>query len=80
MPAIISPLIMGYIWYLLLQPGRGILFTVFDRMGHPEWFGNWMGSYTTTMIVLVLVNVWQYAGHDHDHLSCGTSKHFPGPV
>ena len=31
-------------------------------MGHPEWFGNWMGSYTTTMIVLVLVNVWQYAG------------------
>ena len=62
MPAIISPLIMGYIWYLLLQPGRGILFTVFDRMGHPEWFGNWMGSYTTTMIVLVLVNVWQYAG------------------
>lgn len=62
MPAIISPLIMGYIWYLLLQPGRGILFTVFDRMGHPEWFGNWMGSYSTTMLVLVLVNVWQYAG------------------
>ena len=62
LPAIISPLIMGYIWYLLLQPGRGILYTVFDRMGHPEWFGNWMGSYTTTMIVLVLVNVWQYAG------------------
>ena len=26
MPAIISPLIMGYIWYLLLQPGRGFLF------------------------------------------------------
>lgn len=62
MPAIISPLIMGYIWYLILQPGRGFLFHLADNMGHPEWFGNWMGSYATTMLVLVLVNVWQYAG------------------
>ena len=62
MPAIISPLIMGYIWYLLLQPGRGVLFNIFNQMGHPEWFGNWMGSYTTSMVVLILVNVWQYAG------------------
>lgn len=62
MPAIISPLIMGYIWYLLLQPGRGVLFNIFNQLGHPEWFGNWMGSYTSCMIVLILVNVWQYAG------------------
>lgn len=62
MPAIISPLIMGYIWYLILQPGRGFLFHLVDNMGHPEWFGNWMGTYGTTLIVLILVNVWQYAG------------------
>lgn len=62
MPAIISPLIMGYIWYLLLQPGRGFLYHVFENLGHPEWFGNWMGSYGTSLFVLVLVNVWQYAG------------------
>ena len=62
MPAIISPLIMGYIWYLLLQPERGFLYHVFDKMGHAEIFGNWLGSYTSAMIVLILVNVWQYAG------------------
>lgn len=62
MPAIISPLIMGYIWYLLLQPGRGFLYHVFENLGHLEWFGNWMGSYGTSLFVLVLVNVWQYAG------------------
>ena len=62
MPAIISPLIMGYIWYLLLQPGRGFLYHLFDNIGHPEWFGNWMGGYGTSLLVLVLVNVWQYAG------------------
>lgn len=62
MPAIISPLIMGYIWYLLLQPGRGFLFHLLDKVGKGEWYGNWLGSYGTAMLVLVLVNVWQYAG------------------
>lgn len=62
MPAIISPLIMGYIWYLLLQPGRGFLFHLLEREGKGDWFGNWLGSYGTAMLVLVLVNVWQYAG------------------
>ena len=62
MPAIISPLIMGYIWYSLLQPGRGVIFNLLNQMGHPEWFPNWMSSYTSEIVVLVLVNVWQYAG------------------
>ena len=62
MPAIISPLIMGYIWYLLLQPGRGVIFNLLNQMGYPEWFPNWMSSYTSEIVVLVLVNVWQYAG------------------
>lgn len=62
LPAVISPLIMGYIWYLLLQPGRGFLFHVLDNVGKGAWFGNWLGSYSTSMLVLVLVNVWQYAG------------------
>lgn len=62
MPAVISPLIMGYIWYLLLQPGRGFLFHALDKIGKAELFGNWLGSYWSSMLVLVLVNVWQYAG------------------
>jgi raffinose/stachyose/melibiose transport system permease protein len=62
LPAIISPLIMGYIWYLLLQPGRGFLFHTLDRMGKASWFGNWTAAYGISMLVLILVNVWQYAG------------------
>jgi len=50
LPAVISPLVMGYIWYFLLQPGRG-----FFHLG--DWFGSgW------AVAVLVGVNVWQYAG------------------
>lgn len=62
LPAIISPLIMGYIWYFLLQPGRGFLYHAFAQLGLPDLIGNWMGSYASSMAVLVLVNVWQFAG------------------
>ena len=62
LPAIISPLIMGYIWYLLLQPGRGFLHYALESIGKASLLGNWLGSYGSVMLVLILVNVWQYAG------------------
>ena len=62
LPAIISPLIMGYIWYFLLQPGRGFLYHAFSQLGLPDPIGNWMSSYPSALAVLVLVNVWQFAG------------------
>lgn len=33
LPAIISPLIMGYIWYFLLQPGRGFIYHAAEQLG-----------------------------------------------
>lgn len=62
LPAIISPLIMGYIWYMLLQPNRGFVFHALELIGKTSWLGNWLGDYTACMVVLVCVNVWQYAG------------------
>ncbi len=62
LPAIISPLIMGYIWYFLLQPGRGFLYHALEQLNAAFSLGNWMGSYGSTMTVLILVNVWQFAG------------------
>lgn len=62
LPAIISPLIMGYIWYFLLQPGRGFLYHAFVQLGLPDLVGNWMSSYPSALAVLILVNVWQFAG------------------
>ena len=62
LPAIISPLIMGYIWYFLLQPGRGFLHYAARQLGTAFFLGKWMSSYPATMAVLIFVNVWQYAG------------------
>ncbi len=61
LPAVISPMIMGSIWYLLLQPRRGLLAILFQRIGY-EATSNWMLSGSSAMLVIVLVNVWQYAG------------------
>jgi raffinose/stachyose/melibiose transport system permease protein len=54
-------MIMGSIWYLLLQPKRGLLAVMLQNIGI-ESTGNWMLSGNMALIVIVLVNVWQYAG------------------
>ena len=61
LPAVISPMIMGSIWYLLLQPKRGLLAILSSRIGF-ELTGNWMTDGNSALMVIILVNLWQYAG------------------
>jgi len=61
MPAVISPMIMGSIWYLLLQPKRGLFSLLLERVNLASEM-NWMLDGDLALLVLVLVNVWQYAG------------------
>ncbi len=61
LPAVISPMIMGSIWYLLLQPKRGILFEMMREFGL-GMAGNWMNSGATAIAMVIVVNVWQFAG------------------
>lgn len=62
LPAIISPLIMGYIWYFILQPERGFLCRVLESLGVTFLNTNWLAGGDSALAVLVLVNVWQYVG------------------
>lgn len=62
LPAVISPLIMGYIWYFILQPGRGYLAHALKELGLGFLDVNWLGDSSSALVVLILVNVWQYAG------------------
>jgi len=61
LPAVISPMIMGSVWYLLLQPGRGLFAIFLQRVGI-DMAGNWMLSGGSALSVIILVNVWQFAG------------------
>lgn len=62
LPAVISPLIMGYIWYFILQPGRGYLAHALGELGLGFMDVNWLGESSSALIVLIVVNVWQYVG------------------
>lgn len=62
LPAVISPLIMGYIWYFILQPQRGFLFNLFGNLGINMLNFNWLGNRYMALWVIVIVNVWQFVG------------------
>ncbi len=62
LPAVISPLIMGYIWYFILQPERGYLPHALGELGLGFLDVNWLGESSSALIVLIIVNVWQYVG------------------
>ncbi|MDQ6421507.1 sugar ABC transporter permease [Paenibacillus sp. LHD-117] len=62
LPAVISPLIMGYIWYFILQPERGYLPHVLKGIGLGSFDVNWLGESSPALVVLIVVNVWQYVG------------------
>jgi raffinose/stachyose/melibiose transport system permease protein len=62
LPAVISPLIMGYIWYFILQPEKGFLFSITKALGFSISNNNWLADRYMSLWVLVFVNVWQYVG------------------
>ncbi|MFD1179240.1 carbohydrate ABC transporter permease [Paenibacillus puldeungensis] len=62
LPAVISPLIMGYIWYFILQPERGFLYHLGQNLKLEFLQGNWLGSSTSSIVLLIIVNVWQFVG------------------
>lgn len=62
LPAVISPLIMGYIWYFILQPQRGFLFSFAGALGMDFGKFNWLGNRYMALWVIIIVNVWQFVG------------------
>ncbi|QWU13356.1 raffinose/stachyose/melibiose transport system permease protein [Paenibacillus sophorae] len=62
LPAVISPLIMGYVWYFILQPDRGFLYHLLESLHLGTGGSDWLGNAHSALIVLVFINVWQFVG------------------
>ncbi len=62
LPAVISPLIMGYIWYFILQPKRGFIYSLIESVSGNALDFNWLGNSSMAIWVIVIVNVWQFVG------------------
>lgn len=62
LPFLISPLIVGYLWSLLLSPQFGPINAALTGIGLESWARPWLGEPATALPVLILVNAWQWIG------------------
>jgi raffinose/stachyose/melibiose transport system permease protein len=62
LPFMISPLVVGYIWTLILNPTFGPVNSVLKDLGLDEFARPWLGDPATAFPVVILVNAWYYLG------------------
>ena len=61
-PAMMSFVIVGFIWKLILSPLWGVAPTMFDWVGLRGLFAPWLGLPETALVTVSLVSVWQFIG------------------
>ncbi|SDS02971.1 raffinose/stachyose/melibiose transport system permease protein [Paenibacillaceae bacterium GAS479] len=61
-PAILSPLVVGYTWSYIFQPA-GLLNVLLDKLGLTAWQQSWLGDPKYALYSLVVIVLWQYVGY-----------------
>ncbi|MDI6025038.1 sugar ABC transporter permease [Corticibacterium sp. UT-5YL-CI-8] len=61
-PTLLSFVIVGFIWKLILSPIWGIAPWLMDLVGMKWAFAPWLGKPETALITVSLISVWQYVG------------------
>jgi raffinose/stachyose/melibiose transport system permease protein len=61
-PSILSVVIIGFIWKLILNPAWGISRTVLGTLGLASLDRPWLGLPSTALTTLSLISVWQNVG------------------
>src|SRR5690606_25885324 len=61
-PTILSFVIVGFVWKLILSPIWGIAPNMLDAVGLKSLFAPWLGREGTALTTLALVSVWQFVG------------------
>lgn len=61
-PTILSFVIVGFVWKLMLSPIWGIAPGMLDLVGLKSLFAPWLGRESYALTTLALVSVWQFVG------------------
>ncbi|MCB6177923.1 sugar ABC transporter permease [Rhodobacter sp. Har01] len=61
-PTILSFVIVGFVWKLILSPIWGIAPGLLDMVGLKSLFAPWLGKEEYALTALALVSVWQFVG------------------
>lgn len=61
-PTILSFVIVGFVWKLILSPVWGIAPSMLDALGLKALFQPWLGKEGSALTTLALISVWQFVG------------------
>lgn len=62
LPYLVSPLVIGYLWSLLLSPLFGPVNAALNAVGLDALAQPWLGQPSTALWMIVLVTAWQWLG------------------
>ena len=62
LPTMLSVVIIGFIWQLILSPLWGIAKGFLGAVGLGGWFQPWLGLESTALVTISLISVWQFVG------------------
>jgi raffinose/stachyose/melibiose transport system permease protein len=62
LPYLVSPLVVGYLWTLILNPLFGPVNTLLRAVGLDSLALPWLGDPATALPVVIMVNAWQWVG------------------
>lgn len=62
LPTMLSVVIIGFIWQLILSPLWGIAKNALVAVHLGSWFAPWLGLESTALITVSLISVWQFVG------------------
>jgi raffinose/stachyose/melibiose transport system permease protein len=61
-PTILSFVIVGFVWKLILSPTWGMSKDMLNAVGLGKLFAPWLGREESALTVLSLISVWQFVG------------------
>ncbi len=62
LPTMLSVVIIGFVWQLILSPLWGISKGFLSALGLGSWFAPWLGLEGTALVTISLISVWQFVG------------------
>ena len=62
LPTMLSVVIVGFSWNLILSPLWGVAEGALKAVGLGSWFEPWLGLQSTALVTLALMSVWQFVG------------------
>jgi raffinose/stachyose/melibiose transport system permease protein len=62
LPTMLSVVIVGFVWQLILSPLWGVSEGLLSAVGLGRWFAPWLGEEGSALATLSLISVWQFIG------------------